>query len=56
MINKIKIYFSQKRQIRELLLDTIKKANDISYALSDLADWAINAVESSNSKDNKSEK
>lgn len=44
MINRIRNYFTQRKQIRELTLDTLTKINNIATTLSDLSNVVTTTV------------
>ncbi len=44
MFKGIKNYFTQKKEIRTLTLDTIKKFNNVATTLSDLSDMVSSTV------------
>lgn len=50
-MKKSKNYFAQKREIRQLSLDTLQKINNIATILSDLSDVAANIVNDFNTDD-----
>ncbi|MBO5054850.1 MAG: hypothetical protein J6C64_00640 [Lachnospiraceae bacterium] len=51
MIKRMKDYFAQKKEIRTLALDTLKKLNHTASVLSGLSDMAAAAAETFNTDD-----